>query len=180
MRYQRSANQYNRTSTGSFTRLLADYRARVYETYSLAISSPAAFFKKSANPLILVIEDNTDQWFLTRLALSQRFPKAQIQWLTDGKEVIPYLDACRQREDDLPQMILVDLYLPSAQQGLYVLKAIKSHPLYKSLPTFTLSQSNHVEDITQAFDNLADGYLVKQTGYNDWLEELRLLDRFWK
>ena len=136
--------------------------------------------RRKPNPNILVIDDNTDQWFLTRWALLQRFPKAQIHWLKEDHEVIPYLDTCRQREEELPQMILVDLYLPSARQGLHVLQTLKSHSVYKLLPAVTVSWSNHVEDIAQSFDYLADGYLVKPARYQDWLDGIGLLDRYWK
>ncbi len=85
-----------------------------------------------------------------------------------------------QLEMDLPKMILVDLYLPSAEQGLGVLHAIKSHPHYKPVTTLILSWSNRFEDITQVFNYSADGYLVKPTNYQDWIAELSLLDNYYQ
>lgn len=166
-----------------FLRVLAEYRARVYETHFLASKTRSNFMHSPAStstlaPTILVIEDNADQWFLTRWALLQRYKKTQIHWLSAANEVIPYLDACRQKEMDLPQVILVDLYLPSVQQGLAVLQLLKSHPLYQPIPAIILSRSNEMEDITQVFDHSANGYLVKPTGYQDWLSGLGILDRY--
>lgn len=170
----------------SFTRLLAQYRARVYESYFLKSDNATNLMNglttssvSDYKPTVLVIEDNADQWFLTRWALLQRFAKIQIHWLSEADAVLPYLDSCQQLEMDLPKMILVDLYLPSAEQGLGVLHAIKSHPRYKPLPTLILSWSNRFEDITQVFNYSADGYVVKPTNYQDWIAELSLLDTYW-
>ncbi|GAB4044915.1 response regulator [Spirosoma litoris] len=179
MTYPDFSNQRSHPSTESFNRLLAEYRSRVYEHYFSETNSLKKVAGELVKPIILVIEDNRDQWFLTRWALLQRFPKAQVQWLIKDHEVIPYLDTCRRREEGLPHMILVDLYLPGVQQGLNVLKALKSHPMYNPLPAVTLSWSNSVEDIAQAFDYLADGYLVKPTKYQDWKDGLDFLDRYW-
>jgi CheY-like chemotaxis protein len=177
--------QRDQRSKQTFTRLLAHYRARVYETYFSAGDTPTDPMNRfvptpggESIPTILVVEDNPDQWFLTRWALQQRFQKAHLHWLTESGAVLPYLDACHQTEMDLPRIVLVDLYLPSAQQGLRVLEAIKSHPVYKPLPTFTLSWSNKVEDITKVFTHSADGYLVKPTNYSDWSAELSVLDTY--
>lgn len=187
MAYPNHFNQTNQESIKLVDRLLAQYRARVYETYVLARGNPMALEALSTpvpesecTPSILVIEDNTDQWFLTRWALLQRFAKAKIQWLTKADEVVPYLDSCRQKQMDLPRIILVDLYLPSAQQGLNVFRTLKSHPIYKPVPTLALSSSINSEDITQVFNHSADGYLVKPTDRQGWLAGLSVLDQYWK
>lgn len=179
-------NQPNQEPMALFTRLLADYRARVYETHALAKERPMDLGDSSITipdnaytPTILVIEDNTDQWFLTRLALLQRFAKARIHRLTREDEVVPYLDSCRQKRMALPRMILVDLYLPSAQQGLNVFQTLKSHPIYKPVPTLALSSSTSAEDITQVFNHSADGYLIKPTRHQDWATGLSVLDKYW-
>jgi CheY-like chemotaxis protein len=76
-------------------------------------------------------------------------------------------------------MILVDLYLPTAQQGLPVLDHLKAHPRYQSIPTTMLSWSDRPEDILSAFGYSADGYLVKSSRYPDWQPALQLLDTYW-
>lgn len=159
----------------SFNRSLADYRSRVYETYFPVANSSVATSDKAT---ILVIEDNADHWFLIRWALLQRFPQSCIQWLKTNSDVLPYLDGCHQRQESLPRLILVDLYLPSAQQGLHVFQTLKAHPVYQVLPTFALSSSTSVQDRTNVFAHSADGYLVKPTSYQNWLSEISLLDPY--
>jgi CheY-like chemotaxis protein len=170
----------------AFRRLLADYRARVHETFlfdNKPVSNLMSLFAEDGADepasTILVIEDNADQWFLTRWALLQLYPRAKSIWLSSDSEVLPYLDACWQDKKE-PWLILLDLYLPSAQQGLNVLQKLKAHPRFAATAVIVLSWSNQIEDITQAFTHAADGYLVKPISYQDWLTELRLLDSYRK
>ena len=175
---EKKDNKYHQLSTASFTRLMADYKSVVYEKYVLKTNSLADTIDTPSVSSILVVEDNIDQWFLTRWALLQRFPQFQIQWLANDSDVVPYLDACLQQKESLPHVILVDLYLPSVQQGLNVLQVLKSHPVYRPIPIITLSWYNSVEDMVQAFNHLADGYMTKPTIYQDWLNALNLLDKY--
>ncbi|UFH55506.1 response regulator [Spirosoma sp. KNUC1025] len=173
---------YNHSNQRPFARLLADYRARVYETCFSPRNPTEALVKKPASEpktTLVVIEDNADQWLLTKWALHQRFPQADLIWLSDAEKVLPYLDAFQRNRKDLPLLILVDLYLPTAQQGLQVITLLKSHPLYKPIPTITLSWSSYREDIDQAFAHSADGYLVKPSSYSDWQGALSILDTYW-
>ncbi|WP_461151834.1 response regulator [Spirosoma pulveris] len=128
---------------------------------------------------LLVVEDNADQWLMTQLALQRRYGKANLVWLADGQAVLPYLDRCQSRHSQLPCMILVDLYLPTAPQGLQVLHHLKTHPLYRLIPTIMLSWSDQQEDILSAFEHSADGYLVKPSRYPDWQPALQVLDPYW-
>ncbi|MFD2937796.1 response regulator [Spirosoma flavum] len=180
-------NQYTNENTQQFGRLIAEYKARVYETYFLAtghIAEPTHRSVTNANSdyrtTILVIEDDTDHWFLTRGALLQHFTTSRIDWLTQAYEVIPYLDVCQQQERDLPRIILVDLYLPDRQRGLSILQQLKFHPLYKSVPTIVLSSSSAIEDIDQVFEHSADGYLIKPANGENWQNELKMLESYWK
>lgn len=169
----------------TFARYLAQYRARVYETYCMEENNRFGQRKPYAQlsenkPIILVIEDNEDQLFLTRWALLQRFSDVEIVWLSEDIRVMPYLESCLQREQDLPRVILLDLYLPSARQGLAVLQQVKSHPIFQHITAVMLSWSGEAEDIANAFTHSADAYLVKPGNYRDWLSELTLLDGYIK
>lgn len=129
---------------------------------------------------ILSIEDNADEWFVVRWTLLQQFPKAELVWLSDPTQVIPYLNTYQQGEKDLPGLILLDLYLPTSTVGLNVLRALKAHPLYHRIPTVILSRSSDHEDITEAFTHSANSYIVKPSSYQDWVEGLAMLHTYWK
>ncbi|MVM35525.1 response regulator [Spirosoma sp. HMF4905] len=165
----------------AFEYLLAQYRRRVYEQYFLQQNDRETELlpQSGARKLtILSIEDKADEWFITRWALLQQFPGAELVWLADPAQVIPHLEACRQREEDLPSLILLDLYLPTSTVGLTVLQGLKSHPLFHRIPTIVLSRSNHYEDIADVYSHFANSYIVKPTDYHEWVKGLSRLHRY--
>ena len=171
----------------AFESSLAQYQGRVYEAYFLtATNEMDAIESQRLNPAgvskqtVLSIEDNADEWFIIRWALLQQFPEAELVWLSDSTQVIPYLETCLQTEKDLPRLILLDLYLPTSTAGLNVLQALKAHALYHRIPTVILSQSNCHEDITESFNHSANSYIVKPTKYQEWTEELGRLRTYLK
>lgn len=183
---ENQSSQHSDQPLQTFTRCLAQYRARVYETYTMEENNRFGKMKPHAygqvaesKPTILVIEDNVDQWFLIRWALLQRFSDAEIVWLSEANRVMPYLESCLQREQDLPRVMLVDLYLPKAEEGVNVLQRVKAHPICQRIPAVMLSWSNDAEDIANAFNHSADAYLVKPGNYRDWLSNLSSLDVYW-
>ncbi len=133
-----------------------------------------------SKPTILVVEDNADQWFLIRWTLLQQFPELEAVWIDEESRVMPYLNASVVNRNELPVLILLDLYLPSAAMGYSVLKAIKNHPVYQHLPTIVLSQSADPDDINESFNCATNSYIVKPIRYQDWLEAFSLLRMYWK
>ncbi|MCX6218581.1 response regulator [Spirosoma sp.] len=176
----------DQTTLQNFESWLALYRSRVYETYlsrAPTVSQPedpqANRQVKSPKPTILVIEDNADEWFLIRWALLQHFPITQVIWISDSTRVMPYLNKCVQREIDLPRLILVDLYLPSAQSGLSILQKIKQHPVYGAIPTVIISRSNNPDDIESALTHSSNSYIIKPFTYDEWRERFSMLRTYW-
>ncbi|ADB36219.1 response regulator receiver protein [Spirosoma linguale DSM 74] len=134
---------------------------------------------KTPRPTILVIEDNADEWFLIRWALLQHFPISQVIWISEPTRVMHYLNKCVQREIDLPRLILVDLYLPTAQSGLNVLQKIKRHAAYRTIPTIIISSSNNPDDIESALTHSSNSYIIKPFTYDEWRERFSMLRPYW-
>jgi hypothetical protein len=90
-------------------RLMADYRAGVYETF-LSYNQPAMDLlpllgkdlAQRPSPTLLVVEDNADQWLMTQRALQRRYGKAKLVWVAEGQAVLPYLDTCQSTQNQLP------------------------------------------------------------------------------
>ncbi|GAB3028011.1 response regulator [Spirosoma pulveris] len=176
----------DQTTLQNFESWLALYRSRVYETYlsrtnpAPQLNPPQSLLQTNPNkPTILVIEDNADEWFLIRWALLQQFPVSQVIWIAEPRRVIPYLNKCVQREIDLPRLILVDLYLPTSQSGLNILKKIKLHPMYGQIPTVIISRSNNPDDVKSALSYSSNSYIVKPLTYNEWRECFSTLRMYW-
>ncbi|WP_018619645.1 response regulator [Spirosoma luteum] len=134
---------------------------------------------KIGKKTILSIEDNADEWFIIRWTLVQLFPGANLVWQSDASQAKDYLAACLQPEKSLPDLILVDLYLPTPEAGLEILEALKSQPVYQQIPTVVLSRSSDQNDITDTFDRSANSYIIKPTTYKEWVEGLVMLRTYW-
>lgn len=172
----------NIRATPSFTRLLAQYKAQVYEQFTLLgeITGKKNINATLRKSTILVIEDNADDWFFIRWALLRAFPQTEAVWLSKADQVIPYLETCGRQETDLPRLISLDLYLPSATAGISLLQALKSHYIYRKIPVVTLSHSTDPSDIAEVFNYSADSYVTKPTDGQGWEETFIKIRNYWQ
>jgi CheY-like chemotaxis protein len=77
-----------------------------------------------------------------------------------------------------PDMILLDLRLPKID-GLDVLKIIKSDADLTCIPVVVLTTSNTKEDKELAYNNHANGYLVKPLDVLRFINLLELHGDYW-
>ena len=164
-----------------FEHALAQYRAKVYESYFLearkqGMTLGEVITAQPRQPTILIIDDKADEWFILRWGLGKQYPGAILIWLAQAEEVLPYLDRCRQTETDLPQLILLDLYLPSFKSGLAVLQALKAHHPCQHIPVVVTSRSADPDDVTTVFTYSASSYIVKPDNPVEWLASLATLE----
>ncbi|WP_080055980.1 response regulator [Spirosoma aerolatum] len=128
---------------------------------------------------VLVIEDNADEWFIIRWALQQRFPEVEAIWLQEATQAILFLEASLQDINQLPKLILLDLYLPRREHGFNLLQLIKSHYLYREIPVIMLSQSQDADDISESYSLRSNSYIVKPRGYENWLSCMASFRHYW-
>ena len=126
----------------------------------------------------MVIEDRADERLLIQRTLSKQFPDALILLLPDATQALAYLDAAVWFQQRLPGMILLDLYLPNAEAGFRLLKAVRNHHRFSTVPVITISRSSHVDDITEVFRCGGNAYLVKPDDYLDWAEAFTILNHY--
>ena len=135
--------------------------------------------QQKQKPTILVIEDNADQWFLVRWALLQRFPEIEAVWMPEPERAFDYLETCSSDRDGLPKLVLLDLYLPKAETGWNTLQILKTHNLYRHIPTIVLSQSSDPEDIEKSYRCHTNLYITKPGNYQEWIHRFGLLRQSW-
>jgi CheY-like chemotaxis protein len=135
--------------------------------------------RKAQKTTILVVEDNADQWYIIQWALQQRFPEVEPIWFTNSAQTLMYLDSCSIDEASLPKLILLDLYLPNRQNGWRLLECIKTHYLYREIPTVMLSRSADSEDIRESYMLRTNSYIVKPDGYEKWLDCFTAFRHYW-
>lgn len=181
----RITNQTPQSERRRFEQLFARYRGQAYQANYIAFHQAHATMEERIQasldkPTILVIEDNADEWFLIRYGLLREYPGMECVWLSQPTKVVSYLDQYSQSEKDLPRLIVLDLYLPSAQIGLHVLQGLKSHPLYQSIPVVVFSRSTDPTDMAQVYTYSANSYVIKPTTPAEWQTIFAEFGAYWQ
>jgi CheY-like chemotaxis protein len=138
--------------------------------------SPTMPIDSSMNPILLV-EDRATDIDLTRRALARRHLLNPIQEARDGEEAIAYMSRWDKGEM-LPVVILLDLKLPKVS-GLEVLRQLKSHPRYSSIPVVVLTTSAEDHDIEKAYQLGCNSYIVKPVEFDKFMEVAEKIEIYW-
>lgn len=114
--------------------------------------------------VILYADDSEDDAFLMRRALAKANFTGKLVTVSDGEEVIEYLEgkgpyADRERHP-WPCVILLDIKMLHLG-GLEVLKWIRGQASFDRIPVLMLTSSSQESDVTAAYALKADAYLVK-------------------
>jgi len=92
------------------------------------------------------------------------------------------LDLLRRKGPDArelrPGLILLDLSMP-VMGGLEFLRALKSDPELRVIPTVVLTASSHEADRRNAYALGAAGYLVKPMEFDRFAEVVGAIARYW-
>ncbi|MGE0494755.1 MAG: response regulator [Vulcanimicrobiota bacterium] len=122
---------------------------------------------------ILLIEDSAEDIELTREAFLELCPSVELLTARDGATAMEIL-----RAGDTPSLVLLDLNLPR-MNGREVLREIKSDPQLATIPVIILTTSSANDDVLEAYRNHANCYLTKPLHFEQFLEQMRGLHRFW-
>ena len=129
---------------------------------------------------ILIAEDDVHDARLTLRALGI-LPEDEVLVVTDGKEVLDYLYR-RRRFDGWPSLqpavVLLDLKMPH-MDGFEVLTQVKGDAALKMIPVIVLTSSRQPTDLMRAYGLGANAYVVKAMNFDDYVEALGALNRFW-
>lgn len=129
---------------------------------------------------LLFIEDNDDHWLVMHQVLTRLLPQATLQRVSTAQQGLDLLQEWAHQEWELPKLILLDLYLPTAQEGWQFLQHIKAlDPSYSHIPVILLSISVSQQDIENAYQLGVASYLAKPTTPSDWEQLFRSLHAYW-
>jgi CheY-like chemotaxis protein len=131
---------------------------------------------------ILYAEDEeTDAFFLQR-AFKQAGISQRLVIVRSGREAIDYLegkgDFADRTQHPFPSLVLLDLNMPGIS-GLEVLKWIRATPSLCALVTLVLTSSNQDTDVHRAYQQGANGYLVKPGNIDAILTMARAIKEYW-
>jgi len=136
---------------------------------------------KNPVPTLLVAEDDENDFLFLDLALSKAKIQIDLRRVSNGDEAIEYLAGhshfANRDAHPLPQLILLDLKMPSAD-GFDVLTWLRNHDTLKTLPAVVFSNSDHPDDIQQA-RALGATYLVKPLASDGYATVVQSLADLW-
>ncbi|MVM35520.1 response regulator [Spirosoma sp. HMF4905] len=128
---------------------------------------------------ILVIDDNADHWLIMQQALNAFIPQLKTIWTTGAEGTFDYLDQCVEVGKQIPKLILLDLYLPTRQEGKQLLQQLKANVHYRNTPVVVLSHSSQRDDIYEMYDLGGSSYMVKPLALDEWLPLFEALKIYW-
>lgn len=131
---------------------------------------------KTIRPILLV-EDNPMDIDLTKRAFARNNILNPLQLALDGEEALEWIDRWEKGES-LPAVILLDLKLPKVS-GLEVLKQLKEHPTFATIPVVVLTSSSEARDIQEAYQLGANSYIVKPVAFEKFLDVAKKIELYW-
>lgn len=131
---------------------------------------------------ILVAEDDRDDQFLLKKAVSASGVISWVDVVENGEELLNYLRECGPTEEDkkgsFPSLILLDLNMPR-KDGREALREIKGTPGLRCIPIVAFTTSNHKEDVDFCYRSGANAYITKPSSFVELAEVIRILISFW-
>jgi CheY-like chemotaxis protein len=137
---------------------------------------------KKNQVVILMAEDDPDDRLLSQEALKEARLMNEIRFVTDGVELMDYLNHRGQyadpRTSPRPGLILLDLNMPR-KDGREALKEIKQQQDLRLIPVVVLTTSQAEEDILRSYDLGVSGYITKPVKLEGLVKVLRTLGSYW-
>jgi len=132
--------------------------------------------------LILLAEDDEDDYLLITDALAEARVANELRWVRDGQELMDYLlrqgDYADPASAPRPGVILLDLNMPK-KDGRQALAEIKAHPRLRRIPVVVLTTSGAEEDILKSYDLGVNSFIQKPHGFDSFVDMMRTLGSYW-
>lgn len=121
---------------------------------------------------ILIADDDADDRALASIAFKELNTGHELDFVTDGQELMDYLIKRVNDKKPLPDLILLDLNMPR-KDGRVALKEIKNHPMLRHLDVIIFSTSASEDDKKNTLANGARNYFVKPSDYSKLITVFR-------
>jgi CheY-like chemotaxis protein len=130
---------------------------------------------------ILIAEDDDDDKLLIIKAFQKTLYKENIICVSDGEELMNYLQKTSNSENALfpiPHIILMDLNMPR-KDGKTTLQEIKTHEEYKKIPVIIFTTSNLKEDIQMTYKMGSSSFITKPGNFKDLVKITQEINNYW-
>lgn len=115
------------------------------------------------NESILLVEDNPHDVEITLDLIAESRPGSTVTVVHNGQEALDFLyrrGEFRLSPATQPSVILLDVKMPKIG-GLELLGRLRGDPAMGRIAVVMISSSRHETDLLEAYDQQADGYLIK-------------------
>lgn len=137
---------------------------------------------KTNSRLILMADDDPDDFHLTRDALEEAGSDKNFRLVSDGSELMDYLlgqgGYQDRRKNPLPDLILLDLNMP-VMDGRQALTAIRARQDTRNIPVVVLTTSGTNEDVEHCYRLGANSYIRKPSDFDSLVSAMRHLLHYW-
>ena len=131
---------------------------------------------------ILLVEDNPAHAELVLRSFEDHRIANRIIHLSDGETALDYLfrrsPFTNPEESPRPHVIFLDLRLPR-MDGLEVLKEIRASDDFHTLPVVILTTSEAERDVTRAYEQHTNSYVVKPLDFEGFTALMEDLGCYW-
>jgi len=138
--------------------------------------------KKDERPIILVADDNKEDYQLAEEAFKEVGILDSLIWVKNGEELMDYLllkgKYKNSKDAPKPSIILLDLNMPK-KDGRETLKEIKEHPDLCRIPVIVFTVSGAEEDINYCYKAGANSYIRKPLNFSQLVDIFRTTAKYW-
>ena len=129
--------------------------------------------------VILIADDDPDDQYLLRSAMTKAQAPVELICLDNGQEVIDYL---QDLQDDKtltkPELVFLDLNMP-IMDGRETLRLIKQSTEFSYIPVIIYTTSQSPLDIIDSYRLGANSYVIKPVSMSDLVHKLELISSYW-
>lgn len=117
-------------------------------------------------PAFVLVDDDEDDRLLMRMALADTNSRFPIKELTNGAELLEYLeqDLDKYTDNRTHWLIIMDINMP-IMSGPDALWAMQQHPIWRNIPVMMMSTSDDPHLAGQLLELGAKSYVVKPKSY---------------
>lgn len=118
--------------------------------------------------LILLVDDDNDDYDLFCEALTSVYPNAKCLYAFNGREALKQLEALTV----LPNYIILDVIMP-VLDGEELIKKVKASTRLKDIPIIIYTSASHLIDIESLKKSGAKDCVLKPIEFSDLVQKLR-------
>ena len=126
---------------------------------------------------IILAEDDEGHATLIKRNLKRSGLLNEIVHLKDGKETLDFLYEAKEKNSDIPSLLLLDIKMPK-MNGVEVLRKVKSDDQFKKIPVIMITTTDDPREISMCHELGCSNYITKPIDYNKFVDAIRKLGLF--